>query len=133
MVRICILFILILSACSAAVKEKKELEGYWQLTEIRSSGIQQETPEGAYIVYHGDGTYEALLDPTSGEIAGKWNTENDVMKMWQPEIKDLHGGRSIEPFRSTWKMTLSGEWLILEGLPTYDLQHLKLTLRHKPD
>ncbi len=118
--------------CSSSVKEKKELEGYWALEEVYSSGISQKPAEGAHIIFEGDGTYKAMLNAESGEMTGQWTIKSSVMKLWQREITDLHGERSIEPYASTWQMSLSENWLILEGLPTHHVQHLKLVL-HRTD
>ncbi|MCA6073500.1 hypothetical protein [Fulvivirga sedimenti] len=123
----------LITGCATQVKEKKELEGYWILEEVYSSGLQQQISDGAHIVFKGDGTYSALLNAESGPMTGKWNIQSNVMKLWQPEITDMHGDRSIEPYMSTWQMSLSENWLILDGLPTYDMQHLKLVLHRKVD
>lgn len=117
---------MLLISCSTS-PNTADLEGKWRITEMYSSGIK--STFAGWIVFEEDGTYAAVLGDSSNEMQGNWKVHKDNIHLWQKEINDLHGNRVAEPYNSTWTYFHAGEYLVLEGLPAFDVQHLKLVLQ----
>ena len=118
-------FLLLLCACKG--KEYRMILGKWEVEEYWVSGRQY--PSDRYIEFRGDGTYISVGEEQS-EVKGEYRIRNDKLILSQPEITDMHGKRVVEPFSRTWYMSLSPEWLIMEGTAESNTQDMKLIL-HK--
>ncbi len=128
MTRVTYLFFLAMVFISCGrEQEPSELEGTWEIAEMYSSGIKG-TSKG-WIEFHGDGTYSARMQQDETTREGEWKVVGEVIHLWQAEIRDLNGNRFMEPYQTTWNFDLLGEYLVMEGLPKYNVQHLKLILR----
>lgn len=121
---------LLLVSCSGS-PDVTELEGKWEITEMYSSGIKNSSK--GWINFQDDGTYSAVIGDSVNAMEGNWKLfDEDVIHLWQREIRDLNGNRFAEPYNSSWTYFHAGDYLVLEGLPEYNVQHLKLIM-HKTE
>jgi hypothetical protein len=116
--------VFVLSHCTS--KDDSLILGEWKIVEYWSNG--QKHTSSRYIKFNSDGTYQSYGDDLH-EASGEWRIKNDVLTMHQPEIKDMHGDRSVEPFTRVWNVTLAKEWMMMEGTSKSNTQDMKLVLQ----
>lgn len=122
-----ILFISILMySCSS--EDTGFIVGTWKVEEMWKDGVKTTTDQ--YIEFTGTGKYTVHSD---NEIHGYWKLNNDQLILYQPEIKDLHGNRQIEPFRQNWYMQVVKPYLILQGTAESSTQSMKLVLKKQDE
>ncbi len=125
------IFILLLGvlACSCRQKEEKSMIlGSWQVVEYWSDGSKMELER--MIRFYSDGTYNTF-ENEGDTISGEWRIRHEVLVLYQPELKDMHGNRIMEPFTRAWKTVISEEWMLLEGTSRSNTAGMQLILRRK--
>jgi hypothetical protein len=120
-------FIALLSVLNGcARKEQSQILGKWHVVEYWAAGKKETSAR--HIEFLSDGTYLSSGDDLA-DVSGTWRIKGDRLTLYQPEIKDMHGNRIIEPFTRIWNTDVAENWMVLEGTGSSETQDMKLVLQ----
>lgn len=117
---------LLLSFSHCTREDDSLILGDWKIIEYWANG--QKNTSSRYIKFNSDGTYLSYGDELP-DAAGEWRIKGDKLVLHQPEIKDMHGNKSVEPFTRVWNVTVAEEWMMMEGTTKSNTQDMKLVLQ----
>ena len=124
-VQLVAIILLIFFSCSTG--EDDLILGDWQVVEYSVSGNKYESKRT--IRFNSNGKYLSYEDGDT--VNGEWRIKNETLVLHQPEIKDLHGKRLVEPFTRVWHASVAEEWLMLEGTSRSNTADMRLILKRK--
>ena len=100
--------------------------GTWQVEEYWND--QGKMTSDRIIRFYSDGTYDTF-ESAGDTISGEWRFRYETLVLYQPELKDMHGNRLMEPFTRVWKTVVSEEWMMLDGTNRSNSAGMRLILK----